>query len=402
MKMNLAVYTAQEGYSWQPGTAFTVEELAQFKKCIGRFPSPDASDFPYGGVFLCGGRVVFYRYHVAKKIDFRGRDALYCVLGAVSSAEAAKIDPATLFASPEFAGPMKPFPTSVEVAESASAPDWLRDLDGMTLDVRITGAAESPRYAVVKNPVPSAPPTPPKKPEAPAAPAEAEAQKTSVEKPSVEKPTAPAASALPHCASESVVAAPPPPPRWMLMMLVVTTGVAVLLAAAALVLWLRLRSQKTSGAQGDPGAVVTNVTSGVTNVVDAATSQHETNKVEQTSAVSNKVDSATTNPPPAKAPSVVPQPTPSTNTPPKTAKAATTNSTARTTPKTAAPPPKQPTATAPKTPSPQPRQPPAATAPKAGSKSASQPVAPKSAAKTVKASPKPQTKPAAKKAQNGK
>ena len=35
MKMELAVYTAQDGYSWQPGTALTAEELAQFKKCIG-------------------------------------------------------------------------------------------------------------------------------------------------------------------------------------------------------------------------------------------------------------------------------------------------------------------------------------------------------------------------------
>ena len=41
MKINLAVYTAQEGYSWQPGTAFSTEELAEFKKRIGKFPAPD-------------------------------------------------------------------------------------------------------------------------------------------------------------------------------------------------------------------------------------------------------------------------------------------------------------------------------------------------------------------------
>ena len=155
MKIDLAVYTAQEGYSWQPGTVFSAEELTEFKKRIGKFPSPDASDFPFGGVFLLEDRVVFYRYHVAKKIDFCGRDALYCVLGAVSRAEAAKIVPAALFASPEFDGPMKPFPTALELpeAESSAVPDWLKNLDHNTLDVRITGPAENPRYAVAQEPV---------------------------------------------------------------------------------------------------------------------------------------------------------------------------------------------------------------------------------------------------------
>jgi len=153
MKMDLAVYTAQEGYSWQPGTALTAEDLGKFKKAIGRFPSADAADFPFGGVLKVAGRVVFYRYHVAKKIDFCGRDALYCVLGAVPLADAAKIDPATLFALPEFAGPMKPFPVALEVpeADSASVPDWLKNLDTMTLDVRITGPADNPSYAVEQN-----------------------------------------------------------------------------------------------------------------------------------------------------------------------------------------------------------------------------------------------------------
>ena len=155
MKIDLAVYTAQEGYSWQPGTVFTTEELTDFKKRIGKFPSPDASDFPFGGVFLLGDRVVFYRYHVAKKVDFRGRDALYCVLGAVSRAEAAKIAPAVLFAAPEFAGPMKPFPTMLELpeAEPSAVPEWLKNLDRNTLDVRITGSAENPKYAVAQEPV---------------------------------------------------------------------------------------------------------------------------------------------------------------------------------------------------------------------------------------------------------
>ena len=153
MKMDLAVYTAQEGYSWQPGTALTAEDLGKFKKAIGRFPSADAADFPFGGVLKVDGRVVFYRYHVAKKIDFCGRDALYCVLGAVPFVDAAKIDPAMLFALPEFAGPMKPFPVALEVPEAdpASVPDWLKNLDTMTLDVRITGPADNPSYAVEQN-----------------------------------------------------------------------------------------------------------------------------------------------------------------------------------------------------------------------------------------------------------
>ena len=173
MKVNLAVYTAQEGYAWQPGTAFTSEELYAFKKSIGKFPSPDAADFPFGGVFLLDGRVVFYRYPVAKKIDFRGRDALYCVLGAVSRAEAARMDPAALFARPEFAGPMQPFPTALEMpdAEPSAVPAWLKNLDRMTLDVRIVGQPDNPRYVVKQEngatlaasgpiPVPEPPPRP--------------------------------------------------------------------------------------------------------------------------------------------------------------------------------------------------------------------------------------------------
>ena len=153
MKMELAVYTAQEGYSWQPGTAFTADELMQFKKCMGKFPSPDSMDFPFGGIFRIGELVVFYRYHVAKKIDFRGRDALYCILGAVSRAEAEKIDPAVLFSLPEFAQPMKPFPTSAAVPETPSAPAWwLEKLNGEILNVRISGPAEKPKYNFLTTP----------------------------------------------------------------------------------------------------------------------------------------------------------------------------------------------------------------------------------------------------------
>lgn len=166
MKMELAVYTAQEGYSWQPGTAFTSDELMQFKKCMGKFPSPDSMDFPFGGIFRLGELVVFYRYHVAKKIDFRGRDALYCILGAVSREEAAKIDPGVLFTLPEFAQPVKPFPTSAAVPETPSAPAWwLEKLNGEILNVRISGPADKPKYNFLttppgeeKKPLPSATP----------------------------------------------------------------------------------------------------------------------------------------------------------------------------------------------------------------------------------------------------
>lgn len=150
MKIEIAVYTAQEGYSWQPGTKITAQELKDYKTCIGKFPSPDAEGFPFGGVFLKDDKVVFYRYHVAKKIDFRGRDALYCVLGALPKAEVAQVDPKALFALPEFAGVVKPFPTQAEVpsAPSESVPEWLKNLDVMSLDVRITGSQDDMKFAV--------------------------------------------------------------------------------------------------------------------------------------------------------------------------------------------------------------------------------------------------------------
>ena len=217
MKVNLAVYTAQEGYSWQPGTAFTAEELARFKKAIGRFPSPDSMDFPFGGIFLIEDRVVFYRYHVAKKIDFRGRDALYCVLGAVSREEAAKIDPAALFSCPEFAGPMMPFPVSAEVpdADPSAVPEWLKNLDKMTLDVRIAGAADKPSYAVVQNPV-------------------------EVPKPDETQPTVnPGDSQLAGDSGRGARPARPPIPRWIVFGVASAALIAVLLAVVLVLLSLK-------------------------------------------------------------------------------------------------------------------------------------------------------------------
>ena len=150
MKIEIAVYTAQEGYSWQPGTKITGQELKGYKACIGKFPSPDAEGFPFGGVFLKDDKVVFYRYHVAKKIDFRGRDALYCVLGVLPKAEAAQVDPKALFALPEFVGVVKPFPTQAEVpsASSGAVPEWLKNLDFMSLDVRITGSQDDLKFEI--------------------------------------------------------------------------------------------------------------------------------------------------------------------------------------------------------------------------------------------------------------
>ena len=155
MKIEIAVYTAQEGYSWQPGTKITAQELKDYKACIGKFPSPDAEGFPFGGVFLKDDKVVFYRYHVAKKIDFRGRDALYCVLGALPKSDAVSIDPKALFALPEFAGVVKPFPTQAELPPSSSetVPEWLKNLDFMSLDVRITGLQDDLKFAVTQEKV---------------------------------------------------------------------------------------------------------------------------------------------------------------------------------------------------------------------------------------------------------
>lgn len=166
MKINLAVYTAQEGYSWQPGTSLSAEQLRGFKSCIGKFPAMDSEDIPFGGIFLKDDQVVFYRYHVAKKIDFRGRDALYCVLGVVPKDKAAEVDPKSLFALPQFATPMQPFPVEAEVppSELSRVPDWLKNLEDHSLDVRIPGSLDDLQCKVTQtltkefDPLPTAKP----------------------------------------------------------------------------------------------------------------------------------------------------------------------------------------------------------------------------------------------------
>lgn len=150
MKIRLAVYTAQEGYSWQPGSAITLEEISAYKMRIGKFPSPDSLDEFTGGVFSTDTKVVFYRCHLAKRIDFRGRDALYVVIGDVAKEDAKSIDPITLFSLPEFAGPMRPFPTcaDVQTAEDGCVPTWLKNLDQMTLDVKMSGVTGNVNFSV--------------------------------------------------------------------------------------------------------------------------------------------------------------------------------------------------------------------------------------------------------------
>ena len=113
MKINLAVYTAIEGYSWQPGTAIAHENLIKYKSCIGRFPDPSSDILPFGGAFTCCGKVVFYRFHLAPKIDSKGRDALYLVLGECEKGAAEKLDFKYLFATTELSAPRQPFPVAL-------------------------------------------------------------------------------------------------------------------------------------------------------------------------------------------------------------------------------------------------------------------------------------------------
>ena len=227
MKIDIAIYTAQEGYAWQPGTVISSNDLKEYKTCIGKFPSPDAPDFPFGGVFLKDDKVVFYRYHVAKKIDFRGRDALYCVLGVVPVSDASKIDPKQLFALPQFAGPVIPFPVNAELITSGTenVPEWLKNLDCMSLDARISGSIDDMKFAVKQEQTKL--PEPPK-----------------VETPKVEvKVVQPKEEVAPAKAEESVKIAPPkfnppgytnykPRPWYKDRLVIVTSTILAILIAA--------------------------------------------------------------------------------------------------------------------------------------------------------------------------
>ena len=114
MKINLAVYTATEGYSWQKGTRILSNDLKEYKKTIGRFPDPTVDTLPFGGAFVYHDKVVFYRFHIAKKADSKGRDALYLILGECPKNIAMKIDFNSLFAKTEMASPSNPFPFELD------------------------------------------------------------------------------------------------------------------------------------------------------------------------------------------------------------------------------------------------------------------------------------------------
>lgn len=121
MKVNMAVYTAVHGFDWQPGTVFERRELNRFYEMIGDFPDIMMQKVPFGGAFVCDGRFVFYRFHVNVHGDSRGRDALYCVVGAVPVEDAPRLDLAQVMTAPEFAGPVKPFPVGMIGKEIAPA-----------------------------------------------------------------------------------------------------------------------------------------------------------------------------------------------------------------------------------------------------------------------------------------
>ena len=169
MKIDLAVWTAVNGYDWQPGSVYSPKELAGYKDEIGPLV-PDS--LPVGGLFLKDGRVVFYRVQIAERMDSRGRGAIYCVLGTVPEDRAKEIDFSVVFNSAEMAQPQKPFPTAIEYQEGArdyksslgrSAFDerrftgaetfselggWCGEAKGGKLIVRITGNMEAPLFTV--------------------------------------------------------------------------------------------------------------------------------------------------------------------------------------------------------------------------------------------------------------
>lgn len=121
MKLNLAVYTAVEGYSWQTGTKISNNDLIEYKRIIGCFPDPTVDIIPFGGAFLCRNKAVFYRFHIAKQADSKGRDALYLVLGVCDKEMAKMIDFKVLFALPELSAVNTVFPTELNYIGGVSA-----------------------------------------------------------------------------------------------------------------------------------------------------------------------------------------------------------------------------------------------------------------------------------------
>ena len=136
MKINLAVWTAVEGYDWQPGSIYSPRELADFKDEIGPLV-PDS--LPLGGLFLKDGMAVFYRVQIAERMDSRGRGAIYCVLGTVPADKAGEVDFAAVFNSPEMAEPKKPFPVSIDYQGGSATHNSPLGRDGFS-DRRFNGA----------------------------------------------------------------------------------------------------------------------------------------------------------------------------------------------------------------------------------------------------------------------
>ena len=171
MKIDLAVYTAINGYDWQPGANYSASDLVRYKRGIGRLPDPLMEAIPFGGVFNDDDTVVFYRYHMAIKSDSRGRDSLYLVLGTLPKSEVGKVNFKHLFALSEFAKPQKPAPvqtTYVGTTATGTPPDfsasfrktlrgcntlseigaWFSRVTDGTLSMRISGTYAEPLIQV--------------------------------------------------------------------------------------------------------------------------------------------------------------------------------------------------------------------------------------------------------------
>ena len=173
MKIDLAVWTAVNGYEWQPGSVYSQKELNDYKNEIGSLV-PDT--LPLGGLFLKEDRVVFYRVQIAERMDVHGRDAIYCVLGTVPQDRAKEIDFSVVFNSPAMAQPQKPVPTAMECIEGvqefksplgdraldekritgsetfSELGGWCEEAKGGNLNVRITGSINAPLFTVKYKP----------------------------------------------------------------------------------------------------------------------------------------------------------------------------------------------------------------------------------------------------------
>lgn len=169
MKIDLAVWTAVNGYDWQPGSVYSQKELVGYKDAIGPL---EQYSLPLGGLFLKDGKAVFYRVQIAERMDSRGRGAIYLVLGTLPEEKATEVDFAEIFNSPELSQPQKPFPTAIEqnakpceckaplgsegfterrftgAATFADLGGWCAEAKGGKLNVRITGTMESPLFTV--------------------------------------------------------------------------------------------------------------------------------------------------------------------------------------------------------------------------------------------------------------